>query len=59
MLGGAALSGGRATFIGATVASVLVALIIAALPFLGLSAEHGMVITGVLVLLGIVLFQTR
>ena len=58
VLGGAALSGGRATFIGATVASVLVALIIAALPFLGLSAEHGMVITGVLVLLGIVLFQT-
>ena len=57
VLGGAALSGGRATFIGGTVASVLLALIIAALPFLGLSAEHGMVITGVLVLLGIMLFQ--
>ncbi len=57
VLGGAALSGGRATFIGASVASVLLALIIAALPFLGLSAEHGMVITGVLVLLGITLFQ--
>jgi 5-methylthioadenosine/S-adenosylhomocysteine deaminase len=58
VLGGAALSGGRATFIGTSVASVLIALIIAALPFLGLSAEHGMVITGVLVLLGIALFQT-
>lgn len=57
VLGGAALSGGRATFLGASVASVLLALIIAALPFLGLSAEHGMVITGVLVLLGIALFQ--
>ena len=58
MLGGAALSGGRATFIGAAVASVLLALILNALPFLGLSAEHGLMITGVLVLLGIVLFQT-
>jgi 5-methylthioadenosine/S-adenosylhomocysteine deaminase len=58
VLGGAALSGGRATFLGASVASVLLALIIAALPFLGLSAEHGMMITGLLVLLGIVLFQS-
>jgi 5-methylthioadenosine/S-adenosylhomocysteine deaminase len=58
VLGGAALSGGRATFIGASVASVLLALILSALPFLGLSAEHGLMITGVLVLLGIVLFQT-
>ncbi|HET9672420.1 MAG TPA: hypothetical protein VFQ40_06180, partial [Actinomycetota bacterium] len=57
VLGGAALSGGRATFLGTTVASVLLALILTALPFLGLSAEHGLIITGVLVLLGIVLFQ--
>ena len=57
VLGGAALSGGRATFLGAAVASVLLALIISALPFLGLSAEHGLMITGLLVLLGIVLFQ--
>ena len=57
VLGGAALSGGRATFLGATVASVLLALIVTALPFLDLSAEHGLMITGILVLLGIVLFQ--
>ena len=57
VLGGAALAGGRATFIGAAVASVLLALILTALPFLGLSAEHGLMIIGVLVLLGIVLFQ--
>ncbi len=57
VLGGAALSGGRATFLGATVASVLLALILSALPFLELSTEHGQMITGVLVLLGIVLFQ--
>lgn len=57
VLGGAALTGGRATFIGASVASVLLALILTALPFLGLSTEYGQIITGVLVLLGIVLFQ--
>lgn len=57
VLGGAALSGGRATFLGALVASVLLALIITALPFLGLSAEHGLIIVGVLVLLGVILFQ--
>jgi cytosine/adenosine deaminase-related metal-dependent hydrolase/ribose/xylose/arabinose/galactoside ABC-type transport system permease subunit len=58
VLGGAALSGGRATFLGAVGASVLLALIIVALPFLGLSPEHGLVIVGILVLIGIVLFQT-
>src|SRR5262249_45840305 len=57
VLGGAALSGGRATFVGASVSSVLLALIITALPFLNLSAEHGQMITGGLVLFGIVLFQ--
>ena len=57
VLGGAALTGGRATFVGAVVASVLLAMIISALPFLGLSSEHGLMIIGVLVLLGIALFQ--
>jgi 5-methylthioadenosine/S-adenosylhomocysteine deaminase len=57
VLGGAALSGGRATFLGTSVASVLLALILSALPFLGLSTEHGLMITGALVLIGIVLFQ--
>lgn len=57
VLGGAALSGGRATFLGAFVASVLLAVIISALPFLQLSAEHGLMIIGVLVLVGITLFQ--
>jgi cytosine/adenosine deaminase-related metal-dependent hydrolase/ribose/xylose/arabinose/galactoside ABC-type transport system permease subunit len=57
VLGGAALTGGRATFIGAVVAAGLLALIISALPFLGLSSEHGLMIIGVLVLIGIALFQ--
>ena len=57
VLGGAALTGGRATFMGAVVASGLLALIISALPFLGLSSEHGLMIIGALVLIGIALFQ--
>jgi 5-methylthioadenosine/S-adenosylhomocysteine deaminase len=57
VLGGAALTGGRATFVGAVVASVLLALIISALPFLGWGSEHGLMIIGVLVLVGIALFQ--
>lgn len=57
VLGGAALTGGRATFLGTLTASVLLALIIAILPFLGLTAEQGPMIVGVLVLIGIALFQ--
>jgi 5-methylthioadenosine/S-adenosylhomocysteine deaminase len=57
VLGGASLAGGRATFIGGTVAAVLLALIITVLPYLGLSPDDGPMIIGVLVLLGIVLFQ--
>ncbi len=57
VLGGAALSGGRATYVGGVVASVLLALIISVLPFLGLSTEHGLMIIGVLVLIGVALFQ--
>jgi 5-methylthioadenosine/S-adenosylhomocysteine deaminase len=57
VLGGAALSGGRATFVGSTVAAVLLALITTALPFLELSPTDGTMIIGFLVLAGIILFQ--
>jgi 5-methylthioadenosine/S-adenosylhomocysteine deaminase len=57
VLGGASLAGGRATFIGGLTASVLLALIITVLPFLGLTPDHGLMIIGVLVLVGIILFQ--
>ncbi|MDH3607437.1 MAG: amidohydrolase family protein, partial [Acidimicrobiia bacterium] len=57
VLGGASLAGGRATFVGSTVASVLLALIITVLPFLGLSPDDGSMIIGLLVLVGIILFQ--
>jgi cytosine/adenosine deaminase-related metal-dependent hydrolase/ribose/xylose/arabinose/galactoside ABC-type transport system permease subunit len=57
VLGGASLAGGRATFLGSAVAAVLLALIITALPFLGLSPDDGAMIIGVLVLAGMLLFQ--
>ncbi len=57
VLGGASLAGGRATFVGSAVAAVLLALIITALPFLGLTPADGLMIIGLLVLAGIVLFQ--
>ncbi len=57
VLGGAALSGGRATFLGAVVASVLLSLIITILPFLGLTGEYGLIVIGVLVVIGIALYQ--
>ncbi len=57
VLGGAALAGGRATFIGGMVAALLLALILTVLPYLGLSPDDGLMIIGVLVLLGIILFQ--
>jgi 5-methylthioadenosine/S-adenosylhomocysteine deaminase len=58
VLGGASLAGGRATFIGSAVAAVLLALIITVLPFIGLTPSDGAMIIGVLVLIGIILFQS-
>ena len=49
--------GGRATFLGAVVASVLLALILTVLPFLGLTGEYGLIVIGVLVVIGIALYQ--
>ena len=57
VLGGASLAGGRATFVGGAVASVLLALIITALPFLGLTPDHGLMVIGALVLIGMILYQ--
>jgi 5-methylthioadenosine/S-adenosylhomocysteine deaminase len=57
VLGGASLAGGRATFVGSTVAAILLALIITVLPYLGLPPDDGPMIIGILVLIGIVLFQ--
>jgi 5-methylthioadenosine/S-adenosylhomocysteine deaminase len=57
VLGGASLAGGRATFLGGTVAALLLALILTVLPYLGLSPSDGTMIIGFLILLGLLLFQ--
>ncbi len=57
VLGGASLMGGRATFVGGTIASVLLALILVVIPYLGLPNSDGQLIIGALVLVGIILFQ--
>lgn len=57
VLGGASLAGGRATFVGSTVAATLLAIILTVLPFLGLTPTDGTMIIGGLVLVGIILFQ--
>jgi 5-methylthioadenosine/S-adenosylhomocysteine deaminase len=57
VLGGASLAGGRATFIGGTVAAVLLALITITQPYLRLSAEDIPMVIGVLLLFGVILFQ--
>ena len=57
VLGGASLAGGRATFVGGLVASILLAVILTVLPYLGLSNTDGVMIVGILVLIGVILFQ--
>jgi len=57
VLGGASLAGGSATFVGGTVAAILLALIIYSLNFLKLSPTDGGMIIGFLVMAGLLLFQ--
>jgi len=57
VLGGASLAGGRATFVGGTVAALLLAVILTVLPYLGLSPADGPMIIGLLLVAGILLYQ--
>ncbi len=57
VLGGASLLGGRATFLGGTVAAVLLATVLTVLPYLNLPNSDGQMLVGALVLVGIILFQ--
>jgi 5-methylthioadenosine/S-adenosylhomocysteine deaminase len=59
VLGGASLAGGRATFLGGTVAALLLAVILTMLPYLGMSPEDGPMIIGLLLVAGILLYQAR
>jgi 5-methylthioadenosine/S-adenosylhomocysteine deaminase len=57
VLGGTSLAGGRGTFVGAVVSALFLSLIINILPLLGLSNVVGSVAIGVLILLGVILYQ--
>jgi 5-methylthioadenosine/S-adenosylhomocysteine deaminase len=57
VLGGASLAGGRATFVGGTVAALLLAVILTVLPYLGLTPADGPMIIGLLLVSGILLYQ--
>jgi cytosine/adenosine deaminase-related metal-dependent hydrolase/ribose/xylose/arabinose/galactoside ABC-type transport system permease subunit len=57
VLGGTSLAGGRGTFIGAVVSALFLSLIINILPLLGLSTVVGSIAVGVLILLGVILYQ--
>jgi 5-methylthioadenosine/S-adenosylhomocysteine deaminase len=57
VLGGASLAGGRATFVGGTVAALLLAVILTVLPYLGMSPADGPMIIGLLLVSGILLYQ--
>lgn len=57
VLGGTSLAGGRGTFIGAVVSALFLSLIINILPLLGLSNVVGTIAIGVLILVGVILYQ--
>ncbi|MEQ9812526.1 MAG: FAD-dependent oxidoreductase [Azospirillaceae bacterium] len=59
VLGGAALTGGRGSFIGALLGALFFALITNIMPFLGLSTAFGSIISGALTLLAILLYAGK
>jgi 5-methylthioadenosine/S-adenosylhomocysteine deaminase len=57
VLGGTSLVGGRASFVGALVASLFLALIVNILPLLGLGSAIGLISIGAVTIIGLVLYQ--
>jgi len=53
VLGGAALTGGRGSFVGATIGALFLFLIINVLPYLNISSAYGQVATGALTLIAL------
>jgi ribose transport system ATP-binding protein len=53
VLGGAALTGGRGSFVGATVGALFLFLIINVLPYLNVSSAYGQIATGALTLIAL------
>jgi ribose transport system ATP-binding protein len=57
VLGGAALTGGRGSFVGATVGALFLFLIINVLPYLNISSAYGQVATGALTLIALSVYS--
>ena len=56
-LGGTSIAGGRASFVGAVIAGLFLALIVNVLPFLGASNAFGLISFGAVTVLGLLLYQ--
>ncbi len=57
VLGGAALAGGRGSFIGAIIGALFLSIVINMLPFLGWPSSRGMIAVGGLTLLALLIYQ--
>jgi ribose transport system ATP-binding protein len=59
VIGGAALTGGRGSFLGAVLGAVFFALIINIVPFLGVNTAVGVILSGALTLLAVLIYSGR
>ena len=59
VLGGAALSGGRGSFSGALLGAVFFTLIVNIMPFLAVNTALGVIVSGALTLLAVLLYSGR
>lgn len=59
VIGGAALSGGRGSFLGALFGAVFFTLIINIVPFLGVNTAVGVIVSGALTLLAVLIYSGR
>jgi ribose transport system ATP-binding protein len=59
VLGGASLTGGRGSFVGALLGAIFFALVINVLPFLGIDTALGTIVRGALTLLAVLMYSGR
>jgi ribose transport system ATP-binding protein len=59
VIGGAALTGGRGSFLGALLGAIFFALIINIVPFLGVNTAVGVIVSGTLTLLAVLIYSGR
>ena len=59
VIGGAALTGGRGSFLGAVLGAIFFALIVNIVPFLGVNTAVGVIVSGGLTLLAVMIYSGR